>query len=284
MSVVTLLSNISQAGIVKLLMKFSAFLCVVLFLSGCATDPAKSEETRLFSGNILDEENLFDENTETELSNFLDSLEEKTGIDFVLATVTDPGSEGLIGYAAAMTRKISPGQPGLNNGAIIYLSDYSREVKVECGYGMEWYVSDTASGFIIENMRPFLVEGDYKNAARKGFLEIAQLASTQDWRVEKSKWAGEDIPSLTSGMVLQITGKGIARAYQEGVPEATQFHPNYFIDIFQGEMEAKVYFSGYMRDMVDQIVYSELPVEINCVVLQTEPLQLGLLGIQNSTH
>lgn len=280
MSVAMLPSNTFYAGFYKLLMGSAICFCSLVLISGCTTDSAKSEEDRLFTGNILDEENLFNEEIENGLSGFLDSLEEKTGIDFVLATVADPGAEGLISYAAAMTRKISPGQPGLNNGAIIYLSDYSREVKVECGYGMEWYVSDTASGFIIERMRPFLVEGDYENAAREGFLEIAKLASVQDWSVDMPIWTNDRIPDLKSDMILQVTGKGIARPYQEGVPEATQFHANYFIDVFDGDIGAKIYFSGYMRDMVDQIVYSELPVEINCVVLETEPLQLGLLGMK----
>lgn len=262
--------------------QYTLIVCLyfTLLLSGCSTEAGSSETGRLFSGNILDEEELFDSEAEDKLSRLLDSLEEKTGIDFVLATVSDPGPEGLIGYAATMTKKISPGDPGINNGAIIYLSNHSREVKVECGYGMEWYVSDTTAGFVIERMRPFLVEGDYEGAARLGFLEIANLASTQDWQIDHTERTGDTIQELMPEMILQVEGKGIARAYQEGVPEATQFHPNYFIDVIHGTTGSRIYFSGYMRDLVDKIVYSEEPVEISCLVLESEPLRLGLLGVQ----
>lgn len=264
-----------------MLSPFIGSCCFLFFLSGCSTESSNIDQDNLLSGNILDGEDLFDENTEIQLSSFLDSLEAETGIDFVLATVSDPGAEGLINYAASMTRRISPGRTGFNNGAIIYLSDYSREVKVECGYGMEWYVSDTASGFIIERMRPFLVDGDYANAAKNGFLEIARLAPVQDWNTDITDWEADDTTSLTSGMILTLTGKGIARAYQEGVPEATQFHPNYYIEVLHGEKASTIFFSGYMRDIVDRIVYSDMPVDINCLVLSTDPLQLGLLGMQS---
>lgn len=280
MSVVKLSSNQSRRRCWKMLSSFMGSCCFLFLLPGCSTESTIVDQDNMLSGNILDGEDLFDENTEIQLSSFLDSLEAETGIDFVLATVSDPGAEGLISYAASMTRKISPGQPGLNNGAIIYLSDDSREVKVECGYGMEWYVSDTASGFIIEKMRPFLVEGDYKNAARNGFLEIAQLTSGQDWDLDVEQWNGDRPANLETGMILGITGKGIARAYQEGVPEATQFHPNYYIEVLHGEEASTIYFSGYMRDVVDRIVYSEDSVKVTCLVLASEPIRLGLLGIE----
>ncbi len=276
----TVFKNPNAVGLRR---QFSPIICLfflLLLVSGCATETGSTETDSLFFGNILDEEELFDAETEDKLSRLIDSLEVKTGIDFVLATVSDPGAEGLIGYAAAMTKKISPGHPGMNNGAIIYLSDNRREVKVECGYGMEWYVSDTAAGFVIEHMRPFLVEGDYVGAARTGFLEIANLASSQDWQIDLLQWTGDTLQELTPGMILQIEGNGIARAYQEGVPEATQFHSNYFIDVIHQGQGVRIYFSGYMRDIVDQIVYSEEPVEISCLVLETEPLRLGLIGIE----
>lgn len=263
----------------------SIVMVTVLFLlSGCAGESTPADQDQGLSINILDEEGLFDEEKEKQLSSFLDSLEETTGIDFVLATVSDPGADGLISYAASMTRRISPGQPGINNGATIYLSDNSREVKVECGYGMEWYVSDTTSGFIIEKMRPYLVEGDYENAVKTGFLEIAQLTNGQDWELDVTQWDEELSGNLEPGMILQITGKGIARAYQEGVPEATQFHPNYFIEVLHDGTASKLYFSGYMRDAVDQIVYSQDSVEVSCLVLNTEPVRLGLLGILASSE
>lgn len=273
--------NQSNGSFLKLITGLVVCSVVMSLLHGCASE-SKVDVGNLYSSDIMDEENLFDEEAEKGLLIFLDSLEQETGIDFVLATVSDPGSEGLIGYAASMTRKISPGSAGINNGAIIYLSDYHREVKVECGYGMEWYVSDTASGFIIERMRPFLVDGDYANAARTGFLEVAKLAAGQDWNTDITDWEAGDTARLTPGMILTLTGKGIARAYQEGVPEATQFHPNYFIDVVHKEKVSKIYFSGYMRDIVDRIVYSDRPVVLHSLVISTQPLRLGLIGTNES--
>lgn len=248
-------------------------------LAGCdATSTSPSAETVL-TADVIDTEALLTEKEEAEMMGFLDSLEAVSGIDFVLCTVADPGPGGMVEYAAAMTRRISPGLPGLNNGAIIYLSESAREIKVEAGYGMEWYMSDTASGLVIETMRPLLVSGKYASAARAGFLEIASLAHEQSWKPTSFDWQVDSIAELEPGMILSLEGKGIARAYQEDVPESIQFHPNYFVNLLHDGRSSPLYFSGYMRDLVDRVVYAESPMKISCLVLNKEPFRLGLLGL-----
>ncbi len=267
------------------------FILAVLFLitalTGCR-QPAESGEhsgnASVFpKGSLRDLAGLLSDREQADLQDFLDSLQAATGVEYIACTVGDPGEGGLTAYAQEMTSRIVPGHSGLNNGAIIYVSDVAREVKIEPGHGLEWFISDTLSGIIIGTMRGNLQEGNYYEAFIKGFLEMAFYTDAVDWVPDHQAWPEAGASMLHAGDIVMFSGKGRPRSYQEGVPEQVQFHPNYFIRVIpegSGE-EVPLYFSRYMRDLVDRVVYDETNSGIRALVLETLPLRLALLGLDD---
>ncbi len=265
---------------------FALPLTALLLLAQCKS-PSKSTPDLpavegLLTGQVIDMGELFDEVAEADLVAFLDSIESITNLDLVACTVGDPGEGGLESFALSMTRRISPGVGGMNNGAIIYLSAVTREVKVEANHGLEWIISDTIAGMVIESMRERLAAGDYSAALRGGFRSIQTYADTIEWKLSHLTWSAGLEDSLEKGDILRIEATGFARPYQEGVPESHQFHPNYYINLqpHGSTVQFPLYFSGYMRDLVDRIVYGEGTPEITVLVLATSPLKVGLLGMR----
>ncbi|MDP5172658.1 MAG: TPM domain-containing protein [Bacteroidia bacterium] len=253
------------------------------FLSSCEEgSQASVVDTTVLTGDLIDLGNLFSEEEELRLTETIRGLEATSGIDLVAVTVGHPGEGGITAFALDMTRRISPGKSGVNNGAIIYISDVLREVKVETGYGLEWMIPDSVSGLVIEVMRPDLAVSNYLEAFETGFKEIVSRTDSVNWQAALTPWESGAKAGLVQGQILRFSAKGLPRPYQEGVPENLQFHPNYFIEIIpEGtNISQQLYFSGYMRDMVDRIVYHDQTPTITALVLTTEPLRLGLMGMQ----
>ncbi len=254
---------------------FLAFLFSFL-LAGCESEAPASTDPGLARADVQDLGNLFSLEEEAILGDSIRALEASLGLDLVVVTVGDPGEGGIAAFALDMIRKIQPGKPGMNNGAIIYLSEQVREVKVEVGHGLEWAVSDTIAGLVIEQMRPFLAQQQYLPALLLGLRELATEGAAIRWEL-----ASPD--SLLTGNIVRVPVKGYPRSYQEGVPEQAQFHPNYFIEVSlqNDSLVVPLYFSGYMRDLADRIVYGEGQAVVTALVLQEEPLLLGLMGLAN---
>ena len=256
---------------------FLAFSISVL-LTGCKTEAPASTDPGLSRADVQDLGNLFSPEEESQLADSIRAFESGSGLDLVVVTVGDPGEGGIAAFALEMIRKIQPGKPGMNNGAIIYLSEQVREVKVEVGHGLEWMVSDTTAGLVIEQMRPFLAQQQYLPALFVGLRQLAAEGAAIRWELSSPD-------SLLTGNIVRIPVKGFPRAYQEGVPEQAQFHPNYFIEVALNNDSSLVplFFSGYMRDLADRIVYGEGQAVVTALVLQEEPLLLGLMGLDTGS-
>lgn len=254
-------------------------------LSGCGEEPADTQEPdSVIRSQILDQESLFSESAQQELLNLMDSLEEVSGIDLMVVTVGQDAADGLLNYAAFQKNRLSVGEDGLNNGAIIFLSDFNREVKVEMGYGLEWVLSDTASGNITGLMTPELAVGNYQEAVTIGLTAIASANQPEDWQLSDQIWNWTD--SLQIGQLVRFTGKATGRAYQEGVAPEVQFHPNYFVEVYENsstEDPIFLLFSRYMADMIDLIVYGEESQIITGRVMGKEPYVIALTGVERGT-
>lgn len=256
----------------------------ILIVAGCADGETRFDEESDSAEfvQVLDQEGLFSPDSEAELATLMDSLEGTSGLDLMVVTVGEEASDGLLDYAAFQKNRLKAGEKGLNNGGIIFLSDYNREVKVEMGFGMEWMISDTAAGRITTLMTPDLSAGNYLEAISIGLFAIATESTADQWSNPQGTWNWSD--SLELGQLVRLTGKAIGRAYQEGVPESAQFHPNYYVEVYQNQTDNEpvfLLFSRYMTEMVDLLVYGDNALAIIGRVMGKDPYVIALTGTES---
>jgi uncharacterized protein len=98
------------------------------------------------------------EGLETKLSAF----QQQTGNAIVIATMNNLESETIESFAVQLFKEWGIGQKGKDNGVLILVSKEDRQMRIEVGYGLEGYLTDAQSFWIIRDViTPAFKNGDY---------------------------------------------------------------------------------------------------------------------------
>src|SRR3990172_11109772 len=127
-------------------------------------------------GRVVDRAGILSPDEEASLTRKLESIENETSVQFVIATVPSLEGEPIEDYSIRLAEEWKIGQAGLDNGAIILVVPSERGIRIEVGYGLEPVIPDGLAGRIIrERVAPaFQAENYYQGllAAVEG-LELA---------------------------------------------------------------------------------------------------------------
>ncbi len=128
------------------------------------------------TGRVVDRAGILSPQEEESLTRKLESIENQTSVQFVVATIPSLEGEPIEDYSIRLAEEWKIGQAGLDNGAIILVVPSERRIRIEVGYGLEPVIPDGLAGRIIrERVAPaFQVENYYQGllAAVEG-LELA---------------------------------------------------------------------------------------------------------------
>ena len=114
------------------------------------------------TGRIVDQANIISAETKSALEPKLAELEEKSGIQLVVATVSSLGGQDIEPYANQIFRAWKLGEKAKNNGVLLLVAPNERRARIEVGYGLEGTLTDALSKVIIANaMTPRFKSGDY---------------------------------------------------------------------------------------------------------------------------
>lgn len=154
----------------------AAFLCTIAGVFA-ANFPA-------LTGRIVDQANIIPAATRAVIEPKLASLEAKSGIQLVVATVASLDGEEIEPYANELFRTWKLGEKTKNNGVLLLVAPHERKVRIEVGYGLEGTLTDALSKIIIVNaIAPRFKTGDFGGGISRGVDDIITVLTT-----DSSEW------------------------------------------------------------------------------------------------
>ena len=141
-----------------------------------AATPVHAQTFPKLTGRVVDQADLLAPGQEAALSAKLESLETRTGRQFVVATV--PGLEGrtIEDYGYRLGRAWAIGDEQKDDGVILLVAPKERKVRIETGYGARVFLTDAVSGVIIRNsILPKFKAGDMGGGIVAGTDQIIKM-------------------------------------------------------------------------------------------------------------
>ena len=160
--------------------------CFPLVGPVCAADPTFPA----LSGRVVDNAGLLDAAARQRLDTKLAALEEKSGIQLVVATISTLDGQEIEPYANSLFRFWKLGEAKNNNGILLLVAPKEHKVRIEVGYGEEGTLTDALSKVIITNaIVPRFKTGDFGGGIERGVDDTITVLTT-----DSSEW--QKRPSL----------------------------------------------------------------------------------------
>ncbi len=137
------------------------------------------------TGRVVDAANILSPVTIADLERKLADLEQKSGIQLVVATVPSLEGEEIEPYANELFRFWKLGEAKKNNGALLLIAPKERRMRIEVGYGLEGTLTDAISSIIIANaIAPRFKAGDFNGGVTRGVDDIITTLTTDsaEWK------------------------------------------------------------------------------------------------------
>ncbi len=171
----------------------------------CAMALAYALTFPALTGRVVDQANIIPEATQQEITQKLADLEQKSGIQLVVATVNSLEGGDIETYANELFRTWKLGEKDKNNGVLLLVAPNEHKVRIEVGYGLEGTLTDALSKLIIINaMTPRFKAGDFGGGISRGVDDIITVLTTDssEWQPRLQVRADQDRNSQAIGWVL----------------------------------------------------------------------------------
>jgi uncharacterized protein len=130
------------------------------------------------TARVVDQAKILSPVTSADLERKLADLEQKSGIQLVVATVPSLGGEEIEPYANELFRAWKLGEATKNNGVLLLIAPKERRVRIEVGYGLEGTLTDALSSVIIASaIIPRFKAGDFSGGIERGVDGIINVLS-----------------------------------------------------------------------------------------------------------
>lgn len=129
----------------------------------------------------------------------LKDLEDKSGIQLVVATVKSLQGSDIETFANELFRFWKLGQAQKNNGVLLLVAPNEHKVRIEVGYGLEGTLTDALSSVIISSaIIPRFKANDFSGGIERGVDGIISVLSgdTADWQRKVDVRADEGSESI----------------------------------------------------------------------------------------
>jgi uncharacterized protein len=154
------------------LSRTALLLCLILFsVSFCAAEDIKKIRP---SGYVSDLAGVMGAEARTRLQALGAEVEQKTGAQMAIVTVTSLEGESVENYAVDLFKQLGIGSKKDNRGVLLLVAPNERKYRIEVGYGLEPVINDARAGDAGRAMVPFLRQGDYGKATEAGAWQLAK--------------------------------------------------------------------------------------------------------------
>jgi uncharacterized protein len=153
-------------------------LCMLVLLA----QPARAQTFPPFTGLVVDAAHILPPDRAAALTAKLEAFQQKTGRQFVIATIPSLEGYDIADYGYRLGRAWGVGLKDVDNGAILIVAPQDRRVRIEVGYGLEPVLTDAFSSVIINTqILPRFKAGDMPGGIEAGAdAVIAQLSLPDD--------------------------------------------------------------------------------------------------------
>jgi uncharacterized protein len=155
-------------------------LALVIFLAPFAY----AYDFPALTGRVVDDAGVMTAQSRSNVEAKSKDLEDKSGIQLVVATVKSLQGGDIETYANQLFRYWKLGEAKKNNGVLLLVAPAEHKVRIEVGYGLEGTLTDAASSVIISSVIvPRFKAGDYSGGIEAGVDGIISILSTDpaDW-------------------------------------------------------------------------------------------------------
>jgi uncharacterized protein len=133
------------------------------------------------TGRVVDRAGILTPQEEASLARKLESIENETSVQFVIATIASLDGEPIEDFSIRLAEEWKIGQRGLDNGAIILVVPSERRIRIEVGYGLEAVIPDGLAGRIIrERIAPAFQQESYYQGLFSA-VEGLELAARREY-------------------------------------------------------------------------------------------------------
>ena len=138
--------------------------------------PAAAQTFPALTGRVVDQANLLDPAQEAALNAKLASVEQRSGRQFVVATLASLEGRTIEDYGYRLGRSWAIGDKEKDDGTLLIVAPNEKKVRIETGYGARVFLTDAVSGFIIRNsITPRFKAGDFAGGINAGADEIIKM-------------------------------------------------------------------------------------------------------------
>jgi len=121
------------------------------------------------TGRVVDQAGIMTAQSRSDLEAKLKNLEDKSGIQVVVATVKSLEGSDVETYANQLFRNWRLGEAKKNNGVLLLVAPNEHKVRIEVGYGLEGALTDALSSVIISSaMVPRFKAKDFTGGIERG--------------------------------------------------------------------------------------------------------------------
>src|ERR1700724_569650 len=151
----------------------------------CLVTAAFALDFPQLTGRVVDQAGVMSADSRNAIETKLKDLEDKSGIQLVVATVKSLQGSDIETYANQLFRTWKLGQAQKNNGVLLLVAPAEHKVRIEVGYGLEATLTDALSSVIISSaIIPRFKTGDFSGGIVRGVDGIISVLSgdTADWQ------------------------------------------------------------------------------------------------------
>src|SRR6516164_1856228 len=130
------------------------------------------------SGRVVDQAGVMTAEAKGGVEAKSKALEDKSGIQLVVATVKSLQGGDIESYANDLFRYWKLGEAQKNNGVLLLVAPAEHKVRIEVGYGLEGTLTDALSSVIISSaIVPRFKAGDFSGGIERGVDGIVSVLS-----------------------------------------------------------------------------------------------------------
>ncbi len=137
------------------------------------------------TGRVVDQAGVMSVQSRGDIETKSKNLEDKSGIQLVVATVKSLQGSDVETYANQLFRFWKLGEAKKNDGVLLLVAPAEHKVRIEVGYGLEGTLTDALSSVIIASaIIPRFKAGDFSGGIERGVDGIISVLSgdTADWQ------------------------------------------------------------------------------------------------------
>src|SRR5271157_5808294 len=131
------------------------------------------------TGRVVDQAGVMTEASRSDIEAKSKELEDKSGMQLVVATVKSLQGGDIETYANELFRFWKLGEAKKNNGVLFLVAPAEHKVRIEVGYGLEGTLTDALSSVIISSaIVPRFKANDYSGGIERGVDGIISVLTT----------------------------------------------------------------------------------------------------------